>query len=446
MRLASSQRAHKDVADTLHVYGWTPEGFVLAGTLNLEESGENDVRAQFAYADPWREHVHAYPLDPINMASYRARYATQSAHVTLGAIFDAAPDAWGRRVVRANVPASEQHAVYRNAFLRGADGIGALVLTPNRPTDIDHIVALSLSERPKLSQIQSAARAARELESDGLVSDALRSMLAGSWTIGGARPKAIVSDDRAQAPAGRSVIAKFASARQSVETNRVEYAVLEMASAMGMRVPQHELLEIEGEAVLLLERFDRTDDGARRHYLSAMSLVSAQPVSRMLDSAHDAAVFSWSNLLDVASRVCAKPASARVEMFARLSLNAALSNTDDHLKNFGMLKIAESALHYEIAPVFDVTPQASDAHYLHLLDEGRRYTLRDVMARSRELGIAASAARDVDERIRSVLARRHEFFDLAGLSARDVAMVGAWIDRGIGLPSSAPAPARRPRG
>ncbi len=442
MRLAPADRAYKEVADTLHVHGWTPAGFVHAGTLQLEEAGDRDVRAQFSYAPEWVASEHAYPLDPINMASYRGRYATENAHVTLGAIFDAAPDAWGRRVVRASVSAAEQHAVYRNAFLRGADGIGALVLTPSAHTNIDEIVAMSLAERPKLSQLNAAARAARELESTGEVSDDLRDMLAGSWTIGGARPKAIVSDDRPGAPAGRSLIAKFATLREKVQTNRIEFAVLQMAADMGMKVPGHELVEVDGLPVLLLDRFDRGLGNARRHYLSAMSLVSTMPVSKFLDSPQDIEVFSWSNLMEVTSRVTAKPAAARVEMFSRLALNAALSNTDDHLKNFGMLKLADDPMHYEIAPVFDVTPQASPSHYLHCLDLGRHYTLKDVMARPRELGVSAAAAREVNDRIQSVLARRAEYFEKAGLVGRDAHLVDEWIRRGLGEePSDVEAPA-----
>lgn len=112
------------------------------------------------------------------------------------------------------MPEQARQRVFRGAFLRGADGIGALVLTPEAMTtqiEINEIVAQSLAERPALSQLDRAARAAKDFE-DGLdLTDEMRAMLGGSWTIGGARPKAILRDDRPGAARGASVIAKFDS-------------------------------------------------------------------------------------------------------------------------------------------------------------------------------------------------------------------------------------------
>jgi len=96
-----------------------------AGLLQLEEDGDA-ISATFTYDASYLESRLSYPLDPLNMPLGRGRLATDSQFVTLGAIFDAAPDAWGRRVVSAQLPAEARQRVFRNAFLRGADGIGSL--------------------------------------------------------------------------------------------------------------------------------------------------------------------------------------------------------------------------------------------------------------------------------------------------------------------------------
>ena len=83
----------------LHVHGWTPTGFVHAGVLRLEENGDRDVRARFRYTSEWAQNEHAYPLDPINMASYQVRYDTDYSHVTLGAIFDANIMLWSQVLI-----------------------------------------------------------------------------------------------------------------------------------------------------------------------------------------------------------------------------------------------------------------------------------------------------------------------------------------------------------
>lgn len=442
MRNAIRDRPSKPVDDALRVHVWTPSGFLNAGLMMLDEDGEQ-MSASFRYDDTFIEDPRAFPIDPLNMPLGQSSFASTSAHVRLGAIFDAAPDAWGRKVVTAQLPEVARQRVFRGSFLRGADGIGAVVLTPavlTNELDLNRIVGLSLAERPGLSQIAQAAAAASQFECGEDLTAEMRLMLGGSWTIGGARPKAILRDDRTDALPGASVIAKFQSRHDTLARNRLEFASLCMATDIGLPVPGHELIELgHDQTALLLQRFDREcveHGGAcqvhRRHYLSAMSLASYQPQSKFLDSAMDRATLSWSRLLDLASRIGNHPGAARVEMFARLCLNAALQNTDDHLKNFGFLKSHDSATRYEIAPVFDVSPQAGSRHYLHCSDLGQVYSLSESITKGPKLGIARAACEEVEERIVSVFTRRLAYFDAAGMSTKDVAKADAWIDAGMG--------------
>jgi serine/threonine-protein kinase HipA len=443
MRLNSTDRSLKYVPPRLKVHVWTPGGFLLAGRLELDESGDRNVSATFQYDTAYLEEPDSFALDPINMPLSQRRFGSTSSTVVLGAIFDAAPDAWGRRVAQARLPMDQQHMMYRGAMLRGADGIGALLMTPDEhktQEDLQAIVNISLAERPAVSQIASAAAAARQLETTGEVQAGLEGMLAGSWTIGGARPKAILRDDREGAIPGSSLIAKFSTSGDNLERVRMEYATMRMAKAVGLAVPKHELLQVQTdfglEPTLLIERFDRDYDfdqiaPKRRHYLSAISLVSATPQTKFLDSRFDVATFSWSRLLEVSARVSKKPSAAKVEMFARLCFNAAIGNTDDHLKNFGFLKVDNDPVHYEIAPVFDVSPQPSMGHYLHCANLGRHYTLDQALAQARTMGISSTVAQDVRSRILDVFSRANDFFEEAGMSALAKKSAGQWISRNL---------------
>lgn len=438
MRRPGEDRHDKLVDGELRVHAWTPGGFVSAGLLTLQEDGE-DIAASFVYDQGYLTNRAGYPLDPMNMPLGLGRMATDSQFVKLGAIFDAAPDAWGRKVVTAQLPADARQRVFRNAFLRGADGIGSLVLTPAvlaAEIDLDHIVGLSLAERPAFSQLERASAAAIEFEKGSDLTDEMRNMLGGSWTIGGARPKAILRDDREGALLGQSLIAKFDSIKDTNPRNRIESACLSMAQSMGFTTPWRKLVELPGgRSALVLERFDRPAiEGRvhRLHYLSAMSLASHQPQSKLLNTAMDRVVLSWSKLLEISSRICEKPQQGRAEMFARLALNAALQNTDDHLKNFGFLKSPFSAVHYGIAPVFDVSAQGAQRHYLHCLDMGQTYSLSDVIPRARELGIAKATAEEVESRIVEVLLDIDRYLDEAGLSRAESALVKEWVAEGMG--------------
>jgi serine/threonine-protein kinase HipA len=340
--------------------------------------------------------------------------------------------------VQAQLSQDVQRRVFRGAFLRGADGIGSLVLTPkvlSPGMDLQSIVELSLNERPGISQLARAASAAAQFEQGDDLTDDLKDMLGGSWTIGGARPKAILRRDDGKGLHGESLIAKFQSKNDTIERNRLEYASLRMATEMGMPAAGHHLQELDGGGTaLILERFDRcvvSNEIQRLHYVSAMSLASHQPQSKMLNSRMDQVMLSWSKLLELSSRVAERPAQARVQMFARLCLNTALQNTDDHLKNFGFLK-RPGADHYELAPVFDVSPQGAQRHYLYCHDQGQVYSLQDVIKCARALGIAKAAAAEVEEAIVQVLHRSSEFFDEAGMNEADQDKANAWISSGLG--------------
>jgi serine/threonine-protein kinase HipA len=469
-----SQRSKKTVASPLDVFVWAgspgstkSHGFLLAGKLVLNESGAADLSklvASFSYDKDYIEAPGAYALDPINLPLMSGEFSTDNAYLTLGAIFDAAPDAWGRRVIQANEKTNAvDGGTYERAFLRGADGIGALLLKPSlagtTQQDLIELVNWSRRERPTLNQLNDAAIASRQLETAQEMDEAQLSLLAGSWTIGGARPKAIVRNEGplqlSEPLPGSSLIAKFPSANESIDRAAIEWACLRMARDMGFNVPGHAFADVQTGRALVIERFDRFEldesksalKEGRRHYVSANSLVSSLSESKRLDTSHDRTVFSFGNLMSVASRVSARPKDARFEMFSRLLLNTMLHNTDDHLKNFGFVQMSEVG-HFELAPVFDVSPQGLTEHFLHLNNrDGRRYSCADVLDNARALGISARAAVQARDRILDVLEVRDIYYDQAGVPEHQREAIDRLIHLGTddilqahADPSSYPAP------
>lgn len=451
-----AERSAKFVASPLAVHVWSralhQQGFVLAGHLDLHEEGmggdANEILASFTYSPDYLDMPGAYPLDPVNLPMGDGTVSTRHAHIALGSIFDAAPDAWGRRVIQANETFfSVDGAAYTQAFLRGADGIGALLLKPAQgdgaSSHLADLVNWSRAERPTLTQLNDAALAARRLEDSQDISEAHRRLLAGSWTIGGARPKAIVRNEGSfvmtEVLSGQSLIAKFPSSNESIDRAAIEWACLRMARDMGFEVPGHALATVSTGRALLLERFDRYPLSAnqspllegRRHYVSANSLISSVPQSKRLDTMHDKTTYSFGKLISVAAQVSAKPLKARVDMFARLMLNTALHNTDDHLKNFGFIQDDDGEA-LRLSPVFDVSPQGLNEHFIHLGQFGRKYTVRDVRDHAREFGIKAGAAADVEEKILTVLAKRQDYFDQACIPMQQQEAIERLIQRGVG--------------
>lgn len=153
-----------------------------------------------------------------------------------------------------------------------------------------------------------------------------------------------------------SYIAKFPSTSfPGVSEN--EYANLALAEAIGMEVPERELVEqsefegipkefetLSDGKVLLVKRFDRGTNGERIHIEDFAQVFGVNP-SRKYEGAayHDIAA---------ASNVAVSSAAA-LEFVRRLALAALTGNGDMHLKNWSLI-YRGTGDKPELAPVYDV--------------------------------------------------------------------------------------------
>jgi serine/threonine-protein kinase HipA len=298
------------VESELYVYVDIRGEAVLAGLLTLDDSDESRFYAEFTYVQSYVNDPRAFALDPLNLPLVDARttFRTESRYETLGAIFDAAPDAWGRNVMR--VDNAGARVTEDEVLLKGRGmGVGALFFSARRLTPNMR----KTYRLPELSQVESLADLLTDIDQGVKPKGLYRDILGSSWDIGGARPKTIVRDER-----GEMWIAKFPRKGDSYDRQRVEYANLQMARAIGLTVPEIRLAETHLGAVLLTHRFDRellpAGQGAapivaRRHFLSGASLISpsAQIGKRELDEARGKATYSYARLADVTRRISSNP-------------------------------------------------------------------------------------------------------------------------------------------
>lgn len=151
-------------------------------------------------------------------------------------------------------------------------------------------------------------------------------------------------------------IAKFPStAFPGVSEN--EFANLALAAAIGMEVPERELVDrsdfegipkefdtLSDGKVLLVRRFDRSTGGGRIHIEDFAQVFGVYP-SRKYDGAayHDIA----------ATLSAAVTPAAALEFVRRLALMAITGNGDMHLKNWSLIYRGDGN-HPELAPLYDV--------------------------------------------------------------------------------------------
>ncbi len=319
--------------------------FVTAGRFRLSGTHAGETVGEFVYGRRYLDRADAVELDPVELRLARRVYETGRMDGFFGAIRDSMPDYWGRLVI-------EKHAGHAgledfDCLMEGPDdragalgfGLGVEPPAPRR----------AFNRTLDLARLQEAADAiARDDRgAAGSPGTQVEELLFPGTSMGGARPKAVVEDDRGLC------IAKFGRADDRWNHPRVEHALLELAGRCGLTVADSHVAAVAGRDVLLVRRFDRdaTEEGYRRH-----RMISALTLLRSEDRPAARRHWSYPLLADEVRRVSASPAADLKELFGRMCFNAAVSNLDDHPRNHAMLATGRD---WRLSPAFDLTPSPS---------------------------------------------------------------------------------------
>lgn len=361
------------------VWRWHPNQLqpVLCGRLYLE--GE---AVRFVYRRLYRESADALALSP-NLPLQRAPYMMRNTQTLPRALADAAPDAWGRRVIeyRSGLPATEL-----GYLLGGAgDRVGAFEFTGT--------VAPPQTPSSGGSSLEAMVRAAEGLEINAPLDTDVVDALEHGTSIGGARPKALLQDR------GRRLVAKFSSTTDTWPVVRCEVAAMRLAGDCGIQTPRVELRRVADKDVMLVERFDRvvSADGkiARRQMLSALGLLGIDEV--------DYAEVTYPDLAE-ALRRHGHVADAR-ELFRRMVFNILIGNTDDHAKNHAVFW---DGLQCELTPAYDIVAYRRVGHEARQAmvvgSEGRDATVRNALTQSGRFGYSREAAIELVDVLEQMIA------------------------------------------
>lgn len=411
---------------------------VPAGKLNMQEEGTDVTASSFVYGLRYLKRNGAIEIDPVGLGMLHGqRVAGQrllaQESTLFGGIRDAAPDAWGRRVIEARrrAPANSlSESVY--LLEAGPNRTGALDITP------DGAPARSLETSTDIRQLGYLQDAAERIEDGARLPANLHGIFDAGSSMGGMRPKAtlIVED-------GSHWLAKFSS-----RTDRgfcfpaVEHATLRLASAAGLRVPETRIEEIgAGRFAMLIKRFDRVGQGAttgRRHFISALTLMNLHEMASD-ESSYAALADTMRRYLDAAHLQ-----EDLKELFLRMVFNILVNNDDDHLRNHGFLLTESPALSPErdlmeptekmsltwrLSPLYDVVPRPVHSHHrrLHLGvgAYGKEATLTNALSWCERFGLNhAEAVAEIDTVWRVVREWRNHFEE-CGVTGQDIDAVSS---------------------
>lgn len=374
------------------------QGAVRMGALHATPTRGKEVFS-FEYDRAWLAAGHVHELDPALRLFHGPQYAAEGTD-NFGLFLDSSPDRWGRVLLQrreAQVAREEGRKARRLTeldYLLGVyDGhrMGGLRFRVGDGPFLDDNAALA---SPPWTSLRELEQASLQLERDGVESDRrygkwLRMLIAPGRSLGGARPKASVLDAQ-----GHLWIAKFPSERDPHDIGAWEGVVHTLARRAGLTTAEARCQRFGSRHhTFLTRRFDRTAEGGRVHFASAMTMLERR------DGEHGA------SYLDLAEFLIQKGATAGrdlEELWRRMVFFVCVSNVDDHLRNHGFV-LGPSG--WSLSPAYDMNPVATaDGLSLNLSEDDNAQDL--------------ALARDVAKHFRVKAARAEEIIRAVTLAVR----------------------------
>ncbi|MCL2658964.1 MAG: HipA domain-containing protein [Acidobacteriaceae bacterium] len=314
---------------------------VTAGRFVLDQTRTGVPLGRFVYGRSYLDNPRAVEIDPVALKLSRRTYETVQLKGVFGALRDAGPDYWGRRVI-------DKHAA--------KTGMGEMDYLLESPDDRAGALGFGRNQTPpaprrafnKTLDLQKLQELAEALTNEKIPDDPaapqVQELLLLGTSMGGARPKAVVEDSEGL------WIAKFSRHDDRWNYPRVEHAMLRLARRCGINAADSRIETVAGKDVLLVKRFDRekTDAG----YLRAR-MISGLTVLRADEDMTTRAKWSYVTLAEELRRIVAEPKKDASELFHRMCFNALISNLDDHPRNHAFVARDQR---WTLSPAYDLTP------------------------------------------------------------------------------------------
>lgn len=381
---------------------------VPAALLKVEQQRDGTCVGRFRYGDRYLERLEAVEFDPFELPLGAAVYEFTKLKGIPGAVRDAAPDAWGRRVIEHKLQRAPADLVEIDYLLNGPqDGAGNLSfgLNVNPPAP--------RRQYNRTHQLAELIAAAEAIEEGRRVPQHILEQLDPGTSMGGARPKATLEDD------GRLWLGKFPERADRCNLQRIEYATLQLARKCGLNVANARIETIGGKDVLMVERFDRqhTDGGYLR-----FGLVSGLTMLGSDENYLDRDKWSYPLLADNLRRWSAKPDRDCAELFRRVVFNAAVTNNDDHPRNHAAIRTNRG---WRLSPAYDLVPApvvSMERRDLALTigSFGRTASIYNIVSECGRFGVTPEAATREIDAIVSVLRGWREQIHECGVSSGDI--------------------------
>ena len=325
--------------DEAFVWIWLPAKTVpvVAGRLSW-----NGATIEFNYGQSYLERDDRIAIYKPELPLNSGLQPPESGLFMASCIRDAAPDAWGRRVIvnrrfgqrRTDIDLGQLDEL-TYLLESGSDRIGAL--------DFQHSPRCYEPREARVATLEELLVAVDRVDKGLPLPPDLDQALFHGSSIGGARPKAMINEGSTK------FIAKFSASSDVFNVVKSEFVAMRLAQRVGLDVAQVQLHRAAGRDVILVQRFDRATMG---HSWVRSPMVSALTIFGL-----DEMMARYASYEDLCTQIRHRfiaPAGTLRELFGRVVLNILVGNTDDHARNHAAFW---NGVSLSLTPAYDICPQ-----------------------------------------------------------------------------------------
>ena len=373
---------------------------MLVGELGYESLRGSDSYA-FKFNDEWLKHYGSLFLSA-DINNYPGQQYTQPGRDIFGCFSDALPDRWGRLLLnrREQILATEEQRPVRKLssfdYLIGIDDFSRMGGFRFKTDSNGEFINCDNHLRiPPLTDLRSLVAASMEVEK----SEEQNRLPEKKWiqqlvhpgsSLGGARPKAGIRDMN-----GCLYVAKFPSRNDDYDVSLWEHFSHLLAKKAGVIAAETSVIPTgDKHHALLSKRFDRTADGRRIHFASAMTLLG------LTDGCDANTGNGYLDIVDFILQNCCQVEDNLRQLYRRVAFNIAIGNSDDHFRNHGFLLTPRG---WTLSPAYDMNPTNSEYQSLLITSSTNKADLNILLEASEEYMIGKEEASKIISEVTGVV-------------------------------------------
>lgn len=397
-------------------FDWLDEP-LLVGELGYESLRGSDSYS-FKYDNDWlRQYGSLFLSADIN--NYPGQQYTQPDRDIFGCFSDALPDRWGRMLLnrREQILSAEEKRPVRKLssfdYLMGIDDFSRMGGFRFKESPDGEFINCEKSLRiPPLTDIRALVAASMEIEKSEEQNQLpekkwLLQLVHPGTSLGGARPKAGVMNDE-----GQLCVAKFPSRNDDYDIGLWEHASHLLAKKSGVTAADTSVIETGGKYhALLSRRFDRTSDGRRKHFASAMTLLG------LTDGCDAKTGNGYLDIVDFILQNCCNVEENLRQLYRRVAFNIAIGNSDDHFRNHGFLLTPKG---WTLSPAYDMNPTLNEYQALLINSTTNRADLQVLLDSAEEYMIGREEAGRIIDEVKGGVKNWKSIATRLGISKREM--------------------------